>query len=74
MFVNTRNTMLIGMIRPMADESHSISALDYECQVLVQDRKILRTEEDLTRETVLRELMIFKENHEKIERILVSMR
>ena len=64
--------MLIGIMRRSKAESSWIYPLDYDFQVLFKAGQIVRTEENVTQETVLRELIVFKEKYEENEKDLVS--
>lgn len=72
MFVSGQCPMLIGIMRRSNNESSWIFPFDYEYQVLVERENICRTDENLTQETLLRELIVFKEKYVDNEKNLVS--
>jgi hypothetical protein len=63
--------MLIGIMRRSAGEDGWAS--EYEFKILLKCATITRTREISTNETLLRELIIFKEKHDENEQNLVSL-
>jgi hypothetical protein len=63
--------MLIGIMRRSAGEDGWAS--EYEFKILLKCTTITRTREISTHETLLRELIIFKEKYEENEQNLVSL-
>ena len=71
-FQNEQCPMLIGIMRRSADEASWGVSSEYEFQTLLECDTLIRTQEKSTRETLLRELIVFKEKHDENEEDLVN--
>jgi hypothetical protein len=65
--------MLIGITRSTDAEKCWSSISEYEFTTLLKSDTITSTNEKVTRETLVRELIIFKEKCDKNEKVLVSV-
>jgi hypothetical protein len=63
---------VIGIMQRSAGEKGWPLISKYEFRLLLKDDTIIRTQEKVTRETFLRELIIFKEECDDNEQLLVS--
>jgi hypothetical protein len=64
--------MLIGIIRRSAEEKDWVFTSEYKFKTLLERDTLTRTLEKSTRETLLRELIMFKEKCDDNEQTLVS--
>jgi hypothetical protein len=65
--------ILIGVVRRSPGEEDWLLISEYEFKLLFKDYTLVLTEEKLTRETFLRVLIIFKEECDDNEQLLVSV-
>jgi hypothetical protein len=65
--------MLIGIMRQSARDENWLSSIDYECTLLQQDDTLTRIQVKSSLETLLCELIYFKEECNDNEKILVSL-
>ncbi len=64
--------MLIGVMRRIPMENDSSSSLEYEANEILIDDVLVSTDEQLNLETLLCQLIVFKEEFDKNEEYLVS--
>jgi hypothetical protein len=65
--------MLIGIMRRSPGEKGWAFSSEYAFKILLKSDTLTRTQEKSTRETLLRELIIFKEKCDENEQNLVSL-
>jgi len=68
----TQCPIVLGVMRRSTGEEGWSLISEYEFKLLFKDDILIRTQEKLTRETFLRELIIFKEEFDHNEQLLVS--
>ncbi len=71
-FSTVQCPMLIGIMRRSAGEKGWAFTSEYAFKILLKNDTLTRTQEKTTRETLLRELINFKEKCDENEQALVS--
>ncbi len=64
--------MLIGIMRRSTEGKGWLSPFDYQCTILQQGNTLARTQVESSGERLLNELIIFKEQCDENEKVLVS--
>ena len=65
--------MLFGVMRLFEEENDGLVRSAYQCKLLLKDDALTRTRKKSSRETILNELKIFKEECNTNEQALVNL-